>query len=145
MKKLSLALFGFAILLAGCSTQNNTDLQGVTPQEDTSTPLVENEMLIEKPLTPIEALVAENLFTLGKDEIYPTKTELRSERMLPDDPKDFPWLKVFIVEEGLPDDSVKSSEYEVHLKRQQDGSWKVIHQELLNFECYRGKTNGGCI
>jgi hypothetical protein len=150
MKKILLILFGFAILLTGCSTQNSPEIQSVTAEEDTLTQAVQqekntNQTTTGKSMTPVEALVAENLLILGKDEIYPRKTELLAERIMPDDPKDSPWLKIFITEEGLPDDSVKNTTYEVHLKRQKDGSWKVTHQELLNIECRRGKTDAGCL
>ncbi|MBL4695045.1 hypothetical protein JKY72_06795 [Candidatus Gracilibacteria bacterium] len=126
MKKLLGISLSFVILLAGCSGGNDAYVE-------------------DKLATPLQAIIAENLLLIENSDTYPLNTELHIERMLPENPKDLPWLKVVIIQDGLPDDSIKREESELHLKRQQDGLWEVTYSELLDFECYREKSKQGCI
>lgn len=82
-------------------------------------------------MTPLEALMDANVLSVSKIGVYPKNTEIRIEKMLPEDPNDFQWLKVVIVEDGLADDSVKKEEREVHLKQDANGSWEVVYQAVV--------------
>ena len=134
MIKLLITTAGLAVTLAGCATALNIEQQG--------SPVEVGSSATE---TPIQSLVAEHLLTLGQKEVYPRSTELRAERIPVTESDTAAQMKVWIVEDGIADDAVKKTEREVHLRQQQDGSWKVIKQELLHVECYRGKVDNTCL
>ena len=134
MKKLQAILIIAMIAFSGCTTCERVESPEKETQQSSSS-------------TPIEALLAEEILLLSEAlEPHPSTTEIVFEKVIPEDREKKTWFKVKLMQDKLPDDSVKMMEYELHIKQNQDEEWEVVDKEITNTECYRGETEEGlCI
>ncbi|MBT3834743.1 hypothetical protein HOF56_00685 [Candidatus Peribacteria bacterium] len=113
-------VFALSLILFGCNQSQNT-----------------NEADL------IQVLVDEHLIILEDGELR-DGTEVTFEKVMVES-NDQEWFKANLIQDNLPDDSVKKTEHEIYLKQNEVGEWEVVDKKLVDIECRRGKVDGMCI
>lgn len=130
MFKNSISIIVIILILTGCTAvlPNETETTKTEPE------VIEQSAVISDPL----AAINEN-YKFSFSDARPTQITITPEKL---DPLR---LKVIIFEDMLKDDSVKSMEHTMIVEQQDDESWSATESELTDFDCWRGRTEEGCM
>ncbi|PIR73918.1 MAG: hypothetical protein COU35_05295 [Candidatus Magasanikbacteria bacterium CG10_big_fil_rev_8_21_14_0_10_47_10] len=135
MKKYLLLPVTLLLLGSGCAKQQIT--QNTISQSSTNTQVEVSSS--ENIHSPLSALL-DHLQIGNPNGEYARLTNIRiqSDAEAGFNPSSF---TVTYTEDGIADDEIRKEEYQLKLKKEADGNWKVTDKKLVHRECYEGR---GC-